>query len=966
MRGMRWLGSVDITSAFYQRLIHPDDRYRTAISTHRGRKVFNVSIMGGKSSVQHQQCLMDTKLIQRLSWRGASCYVDDIVMYAPSFGKFLGIVDEVFSILGNLGITLKAKKCFLGFHSLEILGYLVDRLGLTTAEAKADAVQNIPYPSTLAQLEYFIGLTNWNRYLIPHYAQRIAPLQACKSLLLKNALPTSRGPKDYAARTPVPISTNLSNTYNDVMDALASRQRLYHVVDDQPIYAFLDSSKEYGTGLAVYQLTGDPQVYSKSRLVPLHLMSKPLTDAKTRYWPTHLEMSGLVWAAKRMRPYMERAFVTFVTDHHSNVALCKMQSLDTTSADRSSLSLHTWAIYLDQYRDHMRVVYSKGADFECPDTLSRLRYDITSEAKRLRDWADRLGTPPEMEEFDIQECFAITRLGRRCASEKPDTQSYARRDSVSPADTSVQDGVEEMTVKHLPAYADKLGLATQNLQRMRAVYNTLKCDGTYDSRIDAISIPATCQYVFHDDLLYLIDPRDKRLQLILSNQELCKQQLAITHDEINCGFYRTYKRLSSFYWTSISKDTAAYVVHCPACLLNEPARHRPYGKLSPIVLPSEPFDIITIDLITDLPPCSRTGSDDLFDTIMTVTDKFSKAVRFIPGRKDSSEAIWAIRFYDDVVLNGWGFLRTIITDQDRRFLSGLWQALLSSAGVQSLTTTAYHPNADGQSERTNQTLEIMLRYLVNTSQSDWVVKLLPLQAACNNMESASTKKAPNELIYGKKLRTALEVSTVPLPMPDSAAPLHELRTVMQEEAVAAIAIAQEAITKHYDVKHTTPDFSTGYAFLRLGAGYSIPSVQKQKLAQQCVGPFKIIEMVGKGKAYRLQLPPHYGIHPVISIVHMEPSPAPGSYPYSRPIPTNDTAPVVGPDGDLGWEIDAVVNKRTTKRTTKRGRKKKTEYLIRWKGYGPEWYSWYAEDDLPNTQESIADYESSNPIVRRRA
>jgi len=91
MQGMRWLGSADITSAFYQRLIHPAHRYRTAISTHRGREVFNVSIMGGKTSVQHQQRLMDTKLIQRLSWRGAYCYVDDIVMYAPSFAKFIGI-----------------------------------------------------------------------------------------------------------------------------------------------------------------------------------------------------------------------------------------------------------------------------------------------------------------------------------------------------------------------------------------------------------------------------------------------------------------------------------------------------------------------------------------------------------------------------------------------------------------------------------------------------------------------------------------------------------------------------------------------------------------------------------------------------------------------------------------------------------------------------------------------------------
>ena len=195
-------------------------------------------------------------------------------------------------------------------------------------------------------------------------------------------------------------------------------------------------------------------------------MSKPLTDAETRYWPTDLEMSGLVWAAKRRHPYMQRAFVTFVTDHHSNVALCKMQSIDTTSADRSSLRLHRWAIYLDQYRDHMRVIYSKGADLECPDALSRLRYDMSSEAKHLRSWAARLGIQSEREEFDLQECFAVTRLGRARASPVADTPA--------PVDTTARNETAGMTVKLVPVYANKLRLATQNSQCMRAIHQEKK------------------------------------------------------------------------------------------------------------------------------------------------------------------------------------------------------------------------------------------------------------------------------------------------------------------------------------------------------------------------------------------------------------------------------------------------------------------------------------------------------------
>jgi len=517
----------------------------------------------------------------------------------------------------------------------------------------------------------------------------------------------------------------------------------------------------------------------------------------------------------------------------------------------------------------MRVVYSKGADLECRDALSRLRYEITLQAEQSRTWARKLGARPEMEEFEVNECFAVTRLKGKQAREAQ-IQAEANIPAATTASSTptqkshkdalpenVTDVMEGMGVELAPAYMDQLRSATQNSQRMRAIFNTLKLEGIHDPQLKALTIPATCQYALRDGLLYLIDPRDRRLRLVLSSQELCKQQLSTAHDETHCGFYRTYKRLTGFYWPSMAKDITTYLAHCPAYLVNKPARHKPYGKLSPIVSPSEPFDTITIDLITDLPPCSRERSGDLFDTIMTVTDKFSKAVRFIPGRKDWSAVDWSKHFYEDVVLNGWGFPRTIISDRDKRLLSGLWQALLSRAGVRSLTMTAYHPNADGQSERTNQTLEVMLRCLVNSSQSDWLSKLLPLQAACNNMEAVSTKKSPNELIYGKKLRTALEVATVPLPTPAAAIPLHELHTVAQEEAATAIAIAQRAMTKQYDAKRTVPDFSTGYAFLRLGAGYSISSTRKHKLALQRIGHFKILGIIGKGKAYRLQLPPHY-------------------------------------------------------------------------------------------------------------
>jgi len=101
-----------------------------------------------------------------------------------------------------------------------------------------------------------------------------------------------------------------------------------------------------------------------------------------------------------------------------------------------------------------------------------------------------------------------------------------------------------------------------------------------------------------------------------------------------------------------------------------------------------------------------------------------------------------------------------------------------------------------------------------------------------------------------------------------------------------------------------------------------------------IGPFKILEIIRKGKAYRLQLPPHYGIHLVISVIYLEPVPVPGSDPYKRPVAMNDVAPVAGPASEPEWEIEAIVGKHSSKR----GWKKKIEFLVRWKGYSPEWDS----------------------------
>jgi hypothetical protein len=598
-----------------------------------------------------------------------------------------------------------------------------------------------------------------------------------------------------------------------------------------------------------------------------------------------MQLAGLVWSAKKLRPYMERCFVWFVTDHKPNIDIFDMKSLQTSSTSRSNLRLQTWGIYLSQFWGRMQVVYSKGANLDCPDALSRLAYEVSENAAKYRSQAAALGKTHDTEEFEVSGAFILTNTN---AAAEP-----------LPGSSLV------LTTEYL----DKLRTSIQASKRLKAIYNRLRSEVQPKTTPDGIlyELPRSCQYIVLNNILYLKDPRTEALRLVLG-PALRQNQLKAAHGPTHLGYNRSYSALKPYFWPEMAKDLAAYIKHCPECLRLKPCSHKPYGLLCPIRSPEEPFETLSIDLITDLPECTLPDRSISYDTIMTVTDKFSKAVRLMPGRKNWDAAQWANSYYEGVVLNGWGYPRTLISDRDRRFLSALWAALLEMAGTKHITTTAYHPSADGQAERTNFTLEVALRFVVNNTQSDWAAHLKLVEAVLNNTVSAATKKAPNELIYGKVVRLQLEAS-VSESTPQPAGDIAERRERARQEAQLAIAFAQKAMNHYYDSRHAIPDFSAGWAFLNLGHGYRSPAAHKQKLAPQRLGPFRILETVGSGKAFRLELPPDYDIHDVISIAHLEPSPAPDQDPYSRLQPASEIKPVYADTEAAEWEIESLVNKR---------------------------------------------------------
>lgn len=91
----------------------------------------------------------------------------------------------------------------------------------------------------------------------------------------------------------------------------------------------------------------------------------------------------------------------------------------------------------------------------------------------------------------------------------------------------------------------------------------------------------------------------------------------------------------------------------------------------------------------------------------------------------------------------------------------MWTGMMNRLGVKLLFSTTYHPQTDGQSERTNQTVEIALRYMLigDNSLQTWTRVIPRLTMALNNSVLSSTRKSPTQILYRTKVREPIDLIT---------------------------------------------------------------------------------------------------------------------------------------------------------------------------------------------------------------
>ncbi|KAK4382892.1 Transposon Tf2-12 polyprotein [Sesamum angolense] len=327
------------------------------------------------------------------------------------------------------------------------------------------------------------------------------------------------------------------------------------------------------------------------------------------------------------------------------------------------------------------------------------------------------------------------------------------------------------------------------------------------------------------------------------------------------GTTKMYRNLKPYYWwQTMKKDVAEFVPKCMTCQQAKAEHQAPTGKLRPLSIPEWKWENITIDFVVGLPRTLRKH-----DTIWVIVDRLTKSAHFLPIRLgDSLDKLAELYVSEIVRLHAVPV--SIVSDRDPRFTLHFWESLQGALGTKLHFSTAFHPQIDGQSERTIQTLEDMMRACIMEFKGNWDDHLPLMEFVYNNSFHSSIGMAPYEALYGRRCRGLVCWDVEGLRQLEGPELVQE--TMEKIQIVKKCLKAAQDRQKSYVDKHRREmEYEVGdKVFLKVSPWKGILRFGKQgKLSPRYIGPYKIIERIGP-LAYRLALPAELSqIHDVFHV-----------------------------------------------------------------------------------------------------
>lgn len=413
-------------------------------------------------------------------------------------------------------------------------------------------------------------------------------------------------------------------------------------------------------------------------------------------------------------------------------------------------------------------------------------------------------------------------------------------DSLSRKDIADDDDVSTSTVA---CVAGLIEVYSAISPRVRTdILTGYSSDAFYQGVIKSLPLREDC--ALEEGFLFI----EKR-RYIPTDHELRQSLMDEAHRLLgHLGYLKTVTELRrEFFWPRMARDVENFVKSCDSCQRIKSSTQAAPGRMLTPSIPRTPLVDLAIDFIGPLPKVHN------YDMLLTCTCRLLGFTRLIPTcQTDTAERV-ASRFF-----SGWvgtfGSPRSIISDRDKIWTSTFWKILMKRTGTDFHLTTAFHPQADGQSERTNRTVGPILRSFTSKRQGKWLEALPAVEFAINAAVNISTGKSPSELVLGR--RPHLFESGSEIDGPDSLTRWLALREDLWTTArdnlwVSRVQQAVKHTKRCRDVEPMQPD---SWALLNAADWSGKHTGGVSKLREKFEGPYRVVKSFNHGQNVELDLP----------------------------------------------------------------------------------------------------------------
>jgi transposase InsO family protein len=789
----KWFTTMDLLSGFWQVLIKPEHRHKTAFITMRGLYEFIVMPFGLCNAPGTFQRLMDHVILPE--YRDfIETYIDDLMTHSSSFEDHLKHLDVLLNSLRTHKLVVKLSKCKFAQREVKFLGHVISFNSIKTNPESVAAIVAWQRPAAggakaVTAVRSFLGMAGWYRKFIPDFASIARPLFELTK-------------KDVEWKW----TSECQTAFEKLRDALVSKPVLAVADPNKPYILHTDAS-DHAMGAILIQEDENGEAH------PIAYASKTFNDAQRNYDTTEREALAIPWALQHFNTYCEGHKYVILTDHAALAYIRENKS--------QSKRIYRWQVLLQGY--DLQIKYQPGKDNHAADLLSRdamissqkthvntavlkrsnsrKKKKPTAEEYVVERIVDRRpvvdGSPDEYEYLvkwqgypDSDNSWEPTSNLSNAAETVSDYErsliaarqtKRAEVISVSPdkltCDLCGHECMNESSL-HLHRFQEhKIQVPTDRLAELdittdvevyrklqqldsdfREVFNTnLGTEGVESLKPQHRKMMLNNEFVLSDNgLLYMIEYAHTRARSRMHTQlRLCvpkterRRLLYQLHDGCaHPGVIHLYDKLREHvWWPRMLTSVCEYVRQCPECqkVKGERAKYLP----RPMSLPEGPWTHVAIDHIGPFP---MTNGGNKY--ILVIVDRFTRYAEAV-ACVDESAATTA-RIFIDYIICRYGFPLVLLSDRGSGFTSILFTQLLKIMNIKKIKTMAYHPKSNGGVEIVNKTLKKTLKMWVNEHQNDWDV-LLPYAIFSYNTSVHSTvHETPFYLNSGRQARTAAD------------------------------------------------------------------------------------------------------------------------------------------------------------------------------------------------------------------